>query len=383
MSLNENGVSLNAQGRAQSQSVVGQDMNLFVFDAFEYDDPNIVEYPVLRMKEPWSLEVPAIVSGRLDQLAAYLDRSMKQQGKNQDENEWALSQIKVGQNEIDIRVTGNLETITEQGETIDGHSTAFINLGIDPAGSSITIGADKVLIGGATHPTSNILDTFMTIDNITKRLTIDGDIYADNGNFSGDISGSTGTFDNVDVRSTTYATQLFSGKINFGYSPDSGSNYFFDADIRHEAGIAGGIVYTASSHDLIGNTFITGELDVSEISTFNKAGVFNDKLINTNLVSFQYGRKLHYHFANTKNDVYDLLNKQLAYNNDGFNNFAAIIFGVKESGSNNDYYIAIAHYANSSSGSNIIRVELMNAPIAAFTVTDGDSATITYNQYLL
>ena len=161
-------VAIQTQGRNQSLGVESQDMNLFPFDAFEFDDVNVVDYPVLTMKEPWSFGTSSIVQGQLDKFYDYLDTSMREQKINQDENEWALSQIKVGQNEIDIRVTAT-------SDTVEGHSTAFVNLGVDPEGSSLTMGADKIALVGSditVGDTMTVTDDGVVIDG---SLTVGSD----------------------------------------------------------------------------------------------------------------------------------------------------------------------------------------------------------------
>jgi hypothetical protein len=58
--ITQNAVAITGVGRSQSQSITGQDMNLFPFDAFYFDDINITSSPVLSIKDPWILDVGEI-----------------------------------------------------------------------------------------------------------------------------------------------------------------------------------------------------------------------------------------------------------------------------------------------------------------------------------
>jgi hypothetical protein len=207
-----NQVSLSLQGRAQSVGVTSMDNNLFPFDAFNFDDPNTTDSPVLRMTDPWTLAVPDIILDDVGRLSFYLERLMKQVDREKEDNSWQMSQIKVGQTEIDIRVTA-------QSDLQDKMSQAYINLSVDQDDSEVRIGADRVSLDGSIDLDSTLfvnngevqilgnLAVGTSTDNDNFKVESDGSITANNGTFNGQLEGVSGTFDTL----TTIASVGLSG----------------------------------------------------------------------------------------------------------------------------------------------------------------------------
>lgn len=197
-STTDNSTSLVSQGRAQNQSIIGQDMNLFVYDAFEYDDSNTTDSPVLSMKEGWTFDVGEITTDQITNFTEEVEEAsdtsdiyIKLDAISKDieilyeDSEWNSSQITVGQGEIDLRVTSGEETSAKFAQ-------AFITLGVDiDGGASISIGASNVVtstdenLEEATSRYNNALielnadDDGSSISLSADKITLDGDLTLD------------------------------------------------------------------------------------------------------------------------------------------------------------------------------------------------------------
>ena len=117
-------VGLNANLRPNSINVIGQQPNLFPFDAFVFEDPNTTETPSLGMAEGWTFDIGTV---KLENLSDDLSEALEQ------------ASILAEDNALKIKNTDGQVLIT--GEVVDILATE-LNL----EGETINITADKLVI---------------------------------------------------------------------------------------------------------------------------------------------------------------------------------------------------------------------------------------------
>lgn len=232
-STTNNATSLVSQGRAQNQSVIGQDMNLFVFDAFEYDDSNKTDSPVLSMKEGWTFDVGTITTDQISNFTEEveeasdtsdiyikLDSIMKDIEILYQDSEWNSSQITVGQGEIDIRVTAT----EELGESL---SESFVTLNSELESAQAEIGANTSGITTVTDELSGLTTTVST--NSSSIVTLNSGLTTANASISANVSSISNVENETGLLGNTVSKHS-SAFINLGADIDAGSSITISAD---------------------------------------------------------------------------------------------------------------------------------------------------------
>lgn len=141
-------VGLNANLRPNSVNVIGEQPNLYPYDAFSFDDPNRTESPTLGMSDGWNFNVGTIY---LESLDTDLQSAIEQ------------ASITAEDNALKIKNTDGQVLIT--GDTVDILARE-LNLEAD----TISIKADKLVIYNPTDEDET--------EQLSEVLKIEGgDIY--------------------------------------------------------------------------------------------------------------------------------------------------------------------------------------------------------------
>jgi hypothetical protein len=195
------------------------------------------------------------------------------------------------------------------------HSTAFINLGIDPNGSSVDIEADKITLGNSftvddvftSTPTEVLILGTLAVGiqsdkgtgtEIGFKVETNGDItcnnlHANSGTFVGDITGSSGEFNGNVVVTTGFAEARYTaGSIIFDVLGDVSSIQPSLSGGNWGLKLSSGNGETRIEENLLvsGNAYISGSSTNVGVSTFKSPTVL-EKGHKLSLVSGFIGNK--------------------------------------------------------------------------------------------
>ena len=213
---NFNRAALSYPARAASIDVRGNQPGLFPFDAFEFDDPNTNENPILKMKSPWSLEAGGITIGGIgldalsDQLLTGIETAMQRSELNETRIANHDGQLNISAQSITLQaedisllttsVDGNTADIVVNGDEIDLRVKSLDPVtGLPASTSGIKVNASGVLIGNTLQSDTFVAGTSGwqikdTGDAAFNNGIFRGDIFADGGSFSGVINATSGSF---------------------------------------------------------------------------------------------------------------------------------------------------------------------------------------------
>ena len=173
---NFNRAALSYPARAASIDVRGNQPGLFPFDAFEFDDPNTNENPILKMKSPWSLEAGGITIGGIgldalsDQLLTGIETAMQRSELNETRIANHDGQLNISAQSITLQaedisllttsVDGNTADIVVNGDEIDLRVKSLDPVtGLPASTSGIKVNASGVLIGNTLQSSNFITGT--------------------------------------------------------------------------------------------------------------------------------------------------------------------------------------------------------------------------------
>ena len=159
-------VGLNANVRPESLDILGLQSSLFPFDAFEFDDPNRVLEPHLKMKAPWVFEADRVTVGSI---------TLKDLTQNMQDD---LEETRLIAEDNQSKIAMQDGSVLIQGEQIELRTVALNEEGEPVKGGSIKLGLDEA--GGYTEVVGTLRSTNFDRDAPFEdregwRITEDGD----------------------------------------------------------------------------------------------------------------------------------------------------------------------------------------------------------------
>ena len=144
--------ALQAGLRPKSTDALAVNVDIFPFDAFEFDDPNRIDEPTLGMKAPWKLNITEETSDLEGRVTV-------------NETDITANGVLISSNEGDI--TNNATDITAQGirlTSTEGETTTNTT-DITSQGILITDNADDIVENQVTFPSDDDLVAHYALDD--------------------------------------------------------------------------------------------------------------------------------------------------------------------------------------------------------------------------